>query len=196
VIKGAGAIAAVLLAANAFTASAVGRHEASPTAIKCGGQLWRMKTLSDPQRRSVELAPKPTTIAAIAQRPYPRPIPRVRRTPFQRQNWEVVAAITVYRVETSGVRLVLYDDGSYVNAVIPVPTCLSRSTRARNDIATAFKAFWGDCGHPVTRDWQSLGAIVYVRGVGFWSQRRALRGAARNGAELHPVTGLRIVAGC
>ena len=48
----------------------------------------------------------------------------------------------------------------------------------------------------ITRDWQSLGAIVYVRGVGFWSQRKGLRGAAPNGAELHPVTGLRIVAGC
>jgi hypothetical protein len=108
----------------------------------------------------------------------------------------VPAQITQYRVETDGVRLELYDHGSYLNAVIPIPDCLSNVTRARKDIASAFGLFTAECGHPTTRDWQSLGAIVYVRGIGYWSQRRALKGAARNGAELHPVTGLRIVAGC
>src|SRR5947208_2901401 len=101
-MKRAGPIVLVLLAATAFTAAAAGRGSSGPTADRCGGQLWRLKTLSDPGRNTVELEPTVTTI----------------------------------------------------------------------------------------------GAIVYVRGVGFWSQRRSLRGAARNGAELHPVTGLRIVAGC
>jgi hypothetical protein len=195
-MKVPGAIAVVFLAASAFAASAVGRDEASPAAIRCGGQLWRLKTLSDPGRRVVQLQPKTTTIGAIAERPFPRPIPRVRRTPFQRQAWEVVAQITQFRIEPSGVRLVLFDGGSYLNAVIPTPGCLSTATRARKDIAATFKAFSGDCGSPASGDWQPLGAIVYVRGVGFWSQRRALRGSARNGAELYPVTGLRVVAGC
>jgi hypothetical protein len=155
-----------------------------------------LKTLSDPQRGAVALEPTNTTIAAIAERPFPRPLPKTRRTAFQRHTWQVVAQITKYRIETGGVRLELYDHGSYLNAVIPTPDCLSSATRARNDIASTHKLFTGDCGHQDTRDWQSLGAIVYVRGVGFWSQRRSLRGAARNGAELHPVTGLRIVAGC
>lgn len=107
----------------------------------------------------------------------------------------MVAQITKYRLVNGGVRLELYDGGSYLNAVIPVPDCLSRTTRARGDIASAFKQFAEECSRAV-RDWQSLGAIVFVRGVGFWSQRRVLRGAAPNGAELHPVTGLRVVAGC
>ena len=42
----------------------------------------------------------------------------------------------------------------------------------------------------------SFGAILAVRGVGFWSGNHPLRGAAPNGAELHPVIGLRVVAGC
>jgi hypothetical protein len=120
----------------------------------------------------------------------------LRRTAFQRHAWQVVAQITKFRFETDGIRLELYDNESYLNAVIPTPDCLSNSSRARKDIASTFKQFTDQCGHPTTRDWQSLGAIVSVRGVGFWSQRRGLRGAARNGAELHPVTGLRIVAGC
>jgi hypothetical protein len=185
-----------LLAATAFAAAAAGRGSTGPTSAHCGGELWRLKTLSDPGRYAVQLAPTTTTIAAIGERPFPRPLPRLRRTPFQRHAWEVVAQITKYRVETGGVRLELYDHGSYLNAVIPTPDCLSSATRARSAIASTFKLFGVECGHPDTSDWQSLGAIVYVRGIGFWSQRRSLRGAARNGAELHPVTGLRIVAGC
>ncbi len=195
-MKRAGPIVLALLVATAFTAAAAGRRSSGPTADRCGGQLWQMKTLSDPQRNAVDLEPTATTIAAIGERPYPRPLPRTRRTAFQRHVWQVVAQITKYRVETGGIRLELFDHESYLHAVIPTPDCLSSKTRARNDIVSAFKLFSGECGHPTTRDWQSLGAIVYVRGVGFWSQRRSLRGAAGNGAELHPVTGLRIVAGC
>jgi hypothetical protein len=194
-MKHVGPIALVLLVAAASAAAAAGRDSAAPTASRCGGQLWRLKTLSDPQRLSVDLTAKTTTIASIAERPYPRPLPRLRRTAFQRQAWEVVAQITKYRLENGGVRLELHDGGTYLNAVIPAPDCLSRTTRARKDIASAFKQFSEVCSR-AARDWQSLGAIVYVRGIGYWSQRRFLRGAAPNGAELHPVTGLRIVAGC
>ena len=195
-MKLAAPTALVLLAATAFAAAAAGRDAAGPTPARCGGELWRLKTLSDPGRNTVQLEPTDTTIAAIGKRPYPRPVPRLRRTAFQRHAWQVVAQITKFRVETEGIRLELYDHESYLNAVIPTPECLSIASRARKDIASTFKLFADECGHPTTRDWQSLGAIVSVRGVGFWSQRRGLRGAARNGAELHPVTGLRIVAGC
>jgi len=193
-MKLAAPTALVLLAATAFAAAAAGRDSAGPTASRCGGDLWRLKTLSDPGRNVVELGATDTTIAAIGKRPYPRPVPKVRRTAFQRHAWQVPAQITKYRVETDGIRLELYDDESYLNAVIPIPDCLSNATRARKDIASTFNLFASECG--TAKDWQPLGAIVYVRGIGYWSQRRGLRGAARNGAELHPLTGLRIVAGC
>jgi hypothetical protein len=194
-MKLAGPIALVLLAATAFAAAAAGRDSAGPSASRCGGQLWRLKTLSDRERNLVQLQPKMTTIAAIGERPFPRPVPKSRRTPFQRQVWEVVAQITQYRVETGGIRLILYDNESYLNAVIPSPDCLPRTTRGRRVLASTYRLFSADCGHTMS-SWQSLGAIVHVRGVGYWSQRRGLRGSARNGAELHPVTGFRVVAGC
>ena len=193
-MKLAAPIALVLLAATAFAAAAAGRHAAGPTAARCGGELWRLKTLSDSGRNTVQLQSTDTTIAAIGKRPFPRPVPRLRRTPFQRHVWQVVAQITKYRVEADGIRLELYDHESYLHAVIPTPDCLSSVTRAHKDIAGTFNLFAADCG--TAKDWQSLGAVVSVRGVGFWSQRRSLRGAARNGAELHPVTGLRVVSGC
>jgi hypothetical protein len=155
-----------------------------------------LKTLSDQSRNRVELTPQSTTIAAILARRGPGRPPTRRTTAFQLHTWEVPAQITAYRVDPTGsVRLLLFDHDAYINAVIPSPACLTSATRDRGAIAEAGRMFTTRCGK-ARRDWQSLGAILFVRGVGFWSQRRGLRGAASNGAELHPVTGLRIVAGC
>lgn len=189
-----GLIALLVIGGAALAATAAGRDTAGPDAALCGGSLWRLKTLSDADRSSVRLKPATTTIAGIGERPFPRPIPKRRRTPFQHQEWRVVAQVTRFRLEAGGVRLELFDDESYMHAVIPLPSCLSAQTRARPQILAAWRKFLGLCARPKPA-WQSLGAIAYVSGVGFWAQR-GRSGAARNGAELHPVTDIRIVAGC
>jgi hypothetical protein len=194
-VKSAGLIGVVVLAASIGAVAAFARAQRVPTPTHCGGELWRLKTFSDPGRKSVALAPKTTTIGAIVAKPYPRPVPKKRRTAFQRQNWEVIGQVTAFRLEDAGLRLILYDDPAYVNAVIPVPSCLSRVSRARTAINDAWNTFVTRCTKP-TRDWQPLGAVVAVRGVGLWSERHGERGAAPNGAELYPVTGFRVVAGC
>lgn len=194
-MKRVGIFALLFLAAGAAAAAAAGMHASAPSAAHCGGQTWRLKTFSDPARKTVALLPKTTTIDDVGHRPYPRPVPTRRRTPFQRQTWTVVAQVTVFRLEDAGLRLVLFDDGAYVNAVIPAPSCLTGASRARKAMISAWNTFVTKCTHP-TRDWQSLGAVVYVSGVGLWTPRIGGRGAARNGAELYPVTGFRIVVGC
>lgn len=197
-MKRAAFIALALFALAAFAATtATGRATSVSHASRCGGILWRLKTLSDPRRGLVELKPHSTKIAAIRERPYPRPIPRKRRTPFQLQVWKVVAQVTKFKLDEGGLWLTLYDDDAYLRAVIPTPRCLDESTRGREEIEATYKRFVAECGEPTTA-WQPSGAIVYVQGVGFWSQRGRHRGggAAPNGAELHPVTGFRIVAGC
>jgi hypothetical protein len=193
-MKRLGLIALLAIGAATIAATAAGRDSAAPSAARCGGSLWRLKTFSDSGRSAVRLTPETTTIADIGKRPFPKPLPRKRRTPFQRQAWEVVAQVTQFRLEAGGVRLVLFDAGSYLNAVIPLPDCLSSRTRARDQITSTWRQFFGECGEP-RADWQPLGAIAYVRGIGFWGQK-GTRGSARNGAELHPVTSIRIVAGC
>jgi hypothetical protein len=195
-MKFAGPIALLLLLAAASAALAAGRDNAGPSASRCGGQLWRMKTLSDLRRNEVKLDPRATAVGAISERPYPRPIPRLRRTPYQHHAWQVVVQVTDYRFEPGGVRLILHDGGSYMNAVIPAPSCLTRKTRARTDLLKTWRFFLSECAEANSGGWQKLGAIIYVRGVGFWSQRGPKRGSARNGAELYPVTGLRVVSGC
>jgi hypothetical protein len=194
-MKRTGFIVLIVVGLATAAATASGHETATPNAARCGGTLWRLKTLSDIGRMRVRLTPEVTTIGGIGKRAFPRPVPRVRRTHFQRQDWEVVAQVTQYRLENGGLRLVLYDAGSYLNAVIPLPSCLSAKTRARPQLAAVWKQFVGACAQP-TSSWQSLGAIAYIGGIGFWSQKRTVRGAAPNGAELHPVTHIRIVAGC
>jgi hypothetical protein len=49
---------------------------------------------------------------------------------------------------------------------------------------------------PATAQWQLLGTTVQVGGVGFWNPSKTTRGALPTGAELRPLTDLRIVSGC
>ena len=186
-----------LFLATAAVAAAVAPTATSrPSAETCGGPLWRIKTFSDLGRGLVKLAPRQTTIAALAARPYPSPLPRYRKTSFQRQTWQVVAQITEYRLNGNELRLILFDHGVYMNAVMPAPACLTSATRARGLLSAVFAGFSNNCGHP-QRSWQPHGAVVYISGVGFWSSRfLPRRGRAANGAELHPVTGFRPVVGC
>ncbi|HXE92907.1 MAG TPA: hypothetical protein VN544_03725 [Gaiellaceae bacterium] len=194
-MKRTGFVVLIVVGLATAAATASGHETATPNAARCGGTLWRLKTFSDIGRWRVRLTPEVTTIGDIGKRASPRLVPRVRRTHYQRQAWEVVAQVTQFRLESGGLRLVLYDAGSYLNAVIPLPSCLSAKTRARPQLAAVWKQFVGACAQPTT-SWQPLGAIAYVGGIGFWSQKRTVKGAARNGAELHPVTDIRIVAGC
>lgn len=56
----------------------------------------------------MRLVPKPTTLAALADRCAPTPVPTSRTTPFQRQSWEVVAEIVNYRSEDGELRMILH----------------------------------------------------------------------------------------
>jgi|SRR5215468_3729429 len=194
-MKRVGTFALIFLAAGAAAAAAAGTHLSAPSAAQCGGSTWRLKTFSDPQRRKVHVAPASTTVGDILSRRGPGRTLSRRTTPFQRQIWGVYAQITKYRLDDTGsIRLVLYDDNFYMNAVIPSPDCLSARTRDRAGIAAAWRQF-AKCGRPDS-SWQSFGGIMLVRGIGFWTTKQPLRGTAPNGAELHPVTGLQVVAGC
>jgi hypothetical protein len=185
-----------LAAALAAVKVDAGAVPAAPASARCDGALWALKTLSDPQRQTVQLAPpRTTTIAAILTRGRPQPTPTRRKTPFQRRTWEVVASVDSYRLDHGELRLVLFDHGAYMNAVVPLPACLPAKARERRAMTAVWSRFAPKCGH-ATEDWQPLGAVAYVRGVGFWSTTRTGRGVAPNGAELHPLTSFRPVAGC
>jgi hypothetical protein len=187
---------AIVGGALALTASTAAAHR---TVITCSTANAGLRTFSDPQRNLVRLQPRLTTVATINGLRPPRRTPTTRATGYQRHVWRVRAQIVEYRLEQDGdVALVLYDGKrSYLTAAMPGPGCLSARTRARRAIEGARALFEGLCG-PARPSWQPLGAVALLDGVGYWDRRGrgGREGHARNDAELHPVTNVRLVAGC
>src|SRR2546430_7609533 len=103
----------------------------APTAARCGGNLWRLKTLSDPARNKVRLTPKTTTIGAIRDRIGPLRVPTKRTTSFQKQTWEGVAQVVEFRREPGGFLLVLFHNGAVRNAALSAPACVPHSVPDR-----------------------------------------------------------------
>jgi hypothetical protein len=162
----------------------------------CGVELWPLKTLSDLQRKLVNLRPKDTTVAAVAQLPMPHPTPTTRNTPFERQVWRVTAQIVNFKLEEDqDIHLVLFGNGAYVIAEMPAVSCLTAKTRDRAAIVKVRKRFVAACGRP-TESWQPLGALARISGVGFWDFPHGQSGHASNYAELHPVTAIKFISGC
>jgi hypothetical protein len=126
----------------------------------------------------------------------PHPTPRTRNTVYERRAWRVKAQIVQFKLEDdSDIHLILFWAGRYMIAEMPFAGCLPRTTRDRRAIVAARAAFVRRCGLPTTSR-QPLGAVAYVSGVGFWDVPHGQTGAARNYGELHPVTGVRFLAGC
>ncbi|HZR94941.1 MAG TPA: hypothetical protein VFA56_04560 [Gaiellaceae bacterium] len=190
--------AAVLGLAVCAAASAAPVVHGPRPGTGCGGTLWRLMTLSDAGRMSVELERRPTTIAEIADRARPDEIGPMRATPFQRQVWGLRAVVDRYRIASNGeIVLILYsiETGQFMNAYLPASQCLGPRARDRTGMLAARRELTVRCPH-VTSGWQLLGVTVDVAGVGFWNPSTATRGALPNGAELRPVTNLRVVSGC
>jgi hypothetical protein len=126
----------------------------------------------------------------------PHPTPTRRNTGFERRSYRVKAQIVETKLEDdSDIHLILFWQGRYMIAEMPSAACLPRTTRDRRAIVAARAGFIRRCGSPST-DFQPLGAVALVSGVGFWDRAHGQSGAPRNYAELHPVTGLRLVVGC
>ena len=184
------------LCATAAGAPVTSRHE-NPGSW-CGGSLWRLMTLSDSDRMKVNLHGEATTIADIAKLAPPQHIVAARTTAFQRQVWKLHAVIDRYRIASNGeLVLILFSipSGQYMDVYLPNPVCLGERARDRSGMIAARDQFAAHCDS-VTAAWQLLGTTVDVAGVGFWNPSKRTRGALQNGAELRPVTNLRVVSGC
>ncbi len=87
------------------------------------------------------------------------------------------------------------DAGAYLIAEIPAAECVPNKARDRKAILAARTTFVTHCGQP-TNEWQPLGAIAFINGVGFFDIPHTQKPHAANFTELHPVTGIKFVAGC
>jgi hypothetical protein len=126
----------------------------------------------------------------------PSPIPTTRNTLYERRVWRVRAQIVEFKLEADDdIHLALFDTGRYMIAEIPQAACLPSATRDRRAIVAVRNLFTRRCGM-ATGSWQQLGAVARISGVGFWDFPHGQSGAARNYAELHPVTAIQIISGC
>jgi hypothetical protein len=113
-------IAATLLLAVLGPVAATAPAHSQESDKGCNMRLKGLKTLSDPQRKLVNLHPKNTTAAAINALPQPHPMPKTRSTDFSRRVWRVTAQITEFKLEAdSDIHLVLFDANSYLIAEMP-----------------------------------------------------------------------------
>lgn len=159
-------------------------------------RLKGLKTLSDPQRKLVNLHPKNTTLVGINELPQQHPTPKTRSTEFERQVWRITVQITKFKAEgDSDIHLVLFDKGVYGIAEMPAARCVPKNTRDRKAVIAARKKFTTNCGEP-TNHWKELGAVAVINGVGFFDIPHTQKPHAFNFAELHPVTGIKFVSGC
>jgi hypothetical protein len=188
-------LASLLLAALGPVAATAPAH-GQESDKGCNVRLKGLKTLSDPQRRLVNLHPKNTTAAAINALPQPNPTLKSRSADFSRRVWRVTAQIIEFKLEGDrDIHLVLFDGGAYLIAEMPAAQCLPKKTRDRKAIVAARKKFEASCGKP-TNKWKQLGAVAIISGVGFFDIPHTQKPHASNFAELHPVTGMKFVSGC
>jgi hypothetical protein len=195
----AAALALAILAAGAtLAATAQGAPQVNGPGTGCGGVLWRLMTLSDPDRMHVQLHNRQTTIASIATLHGPARIAPRRATAFQRQVWKLHTVVDRYRIASNGeIVMSIYsiDSAQYMNVYLPNPHCLGGRARDRTGMIAARRELVSHCP-PVTAAWQLLGITVDIAGAGFWNPSTSTRGALRNGAELRPLTNFKIVSGC
>lgn len=154
----------------------------------CGIERWHVKTGTDPQAGSVDLAAERlTTVAALASLPAPVMLPSdARIAPVETTVYRVIATLVEYKMEAdSDYHLVLSEAGQTMIAEIPDPACVGRASPLLPGIELARTEF--DAQYRTAPIWQRAGVMVTVTGVGFFDSIHGQTGVAPNGVELHPV---------
>jgi hypothetical protein len=191
------AVVAVAALSAAFAIPA-GAHVSAAPGPQCGGTLWKMMTLSDTGKTAVNWTPAATSVADITKLTAPKKITTARSSAFQKQVWGFTTVLQSYRVASNGELVFqLFDvpTSTYMNAYLPSPSCLPKTTRGRAQIVATRNAFLKQCP-AATVNWQPLGATAQLSGVGFWNSVKTTAGASKNGAELRPLLSLNITQGC
>jgi len=158
--------------------------------IYCGSERWAVKTLSDPDRDSVDLRPVDATVEDLVQVEPEGVAPGgARYEPVELTVYRVEAYLGGAFVESDGdwhlVLFGLQDQHASLIAEIPDPTCAGA---CRCGFAEAFaearQALQDRLSQPNPQD---EAIRVIVTGVGFFDRPHGQAGAAPNQFELHPV---------
>ena len=153
--------------------------------IPCGLYRWQIKTLADPDARSIRWKPIDTTVKDLVTMSSPAWFDHRRRNSNEYYVYRVRAILaSVHRNLDQDYHLLLRDpdDPRYrLVAEIPNPSC-ARATEHYSDVAA---------NRLTARALRARrGALVEITGVGFFDRLHRTRGSAKNRFELHPVLDL------
>lgn len=193
---------AVAVAAPAFAthlrASAAVKIVSPGVACELPGlRSWAVKTLGDPNARSVVMKPKPTTVAALTKlhRPAVYHI-GTRLHGVGTTVWQVHADLVGAQIEHDhDIHLIIADPHTGVTMVAEFPdvACWGAKTSfARPLMQRARAAFLAACG-PVGSEFPHFTGQATITGVGFYDRfhRHLVPGTAPNAIELHPALSFR-----
>jgi len=171
-------------------------HEATRAiqGATCGVDRWPVKTLADPGARLMKFAVRPATVRYLGSLPVSAG-GQDSRSPLESRVFGVRARlVSVKREADSDYHLVLVERGATMIAEMPLPACMSR-VKHRYAMTTARSELERAVGGPVGESWIHPKLSVRVVGVLFFDFPHGQSGHARNYAELHPVTGFRMLTG-
>jgi hypothetical protein len=155
-------------------------HLRPSSALACGVERWKVKTLQDRPRL---LPVQPISIAQLTSHDRPAPLPPTR-LPFERHQFRVSAAVTLVRREPDGdLHLVLWSGGEHMIAESPSAQC--------NRGATAYRRRQ----MRIARSEVRLCSEAEVAGVAFFDFQHGQTGVAPNAIELHPILGFACLSG-
>jgi hypothetical protein len=162
----------------------------------CGVERWNVKTLTDPARDSVDLAPIPTTIDSLRSLPTPdvRHVPD--RVPTEYHVFMVRAVLLGWKLESdSDIHLVIAAPGDTTRTMIaefPNIAC------AATDVARVYQGMLESRRKAIERLGKSTAKfkhfaahpVAIVTGVAFFDFIHGQTGVSPNGIELHPVVSI------
>jgi hypothetical protein len=169
-------------------------HEATRTihGVTCGYERWPVKTPTDPGARRIDFAVHPATVRYLGSLPA-SPGGRDSRGALESRVFGVQARVVgVKREADSDYHLILAEGGATMIAEMPLTGCTS-GAQHRYAMTTARAELERAVGGPVGESWIRLGLRVRIAGVLFFDFLHGQSGHARNYAELHPVTGFRVL---
>lgn len=154
--------------------------------VPCGLYRWPVKTLTDPDVRSIRWKPIRTTLRALTSLPRPPEAGRDRRAAHEFYVYRIHALLTgVHLRPDQDLHLALCEAAGCATrmiAEIPEPSCM-KGSRHVAEVAAARKVAES------LRD--EVPIAVEVTGVGFFDGFHETIAGADNRFELHPVLSIR-----
>jgi len=158
----------------------------------CGVERWPVKTLADPGARRVDFTVRPATVRYLGSL-RANPGGQDSRGPLETRVFGVQARLVgVRREPDSDYHLIISEGGATMIAEMPLTACTS-GAQHRYSVGTARAELERAVGGPVGESWIHPNLRVRVAGVLFFDDPHGQSGHARNYAELHPVTGFRVL---